>query len=252
MKLRYDKISYPNQAFRHYLAFSRYLKICNLLKFHLKKRNIILDLGCGVGEYFKSFNLKDYLVVGCDVEYLALQNRICNFNPVQGSTEMLPFRDKSFDLILFSEVLEHLSNPNKALDEIERISKHKGLLIISTPLKNAIYEKQIYVSIVVFIVYIAQKLCGRPIPQSEHISLHSFDELRQKLTKRNLTIKKEYFTGFCLPFSVELLNFLFKFKQISKLYAKLDNYVNHAKPLKTSALNWTMILCTEKNEVCSH
>jgi len=247
MKLRYDKSSYPNRAFRHYLAHSRYLKIYNLLKLHLKKGGAILDLGCGQGEYLKGHYPKDSLVVGCDVEYLALQNRIGNFNPVQGSAEKTPFKEESFDVILFSEVLEHLPNPDKALDEIGRIIKHKGSLIISTPLKNSIYEKQMYISIRFFIIYLIQKLCRRPLPQSDHISLHSADELKQKLTERSLTIQKEYFTGFCLPFSVEVLDFLFKFKQVMKLYAKLDNYVNHAKPLRTSALNWIMILCTEKN-----
>lgn len=48
----------------------------------------------------------------------------------------IPFRDSIFDLILLSEVLEHLSHVNSALQELKRISKNKGLIIISTPTLN--------------------------------------------------------------------------------------------------------------------
>jgi len=46
-------------------------------------------------------------------------------------------KDKNYDLILFSEVIEHLENDTKALSDIWKVLKPRGLLIITTPSKNA-------------------------------------------------------------------------------------------------------------------
>lgn len=44
-----------------------------------------------------------------------------------------PFQNGTFDLILMEHVLEHLENPVKCLEELCRISKLKGIIIISMP-----------------------------------------------------------------------------------------------------------------------
>ena len=49
----------------------------------------------------------------------------------QGSVYELPYKDNSFDLVICTEVLEHLEEPAKALKEILRVSKK--YLIISVP-----------------------------------------------------------------------------------------------------------------------
>lgn len=45
----------------------------------------------------------------------------------------LPFLDNTFDTVVLGEVLEHLYYPINLLNELKRIIKSKGLLIISTP-----------------------------------------------------------------------------------------------------------------------
>jgi SAM-dependent methyltransferase len=46
--------------------------------------------------------------------------------------DMKPIPDESFGLVLNLESLEHISNPQKAIDEIHRILRPKGLLILTT------------------------------------------------------------------------------------------------------------------------
>ena len=58
--------------------------------------------------------------------------------------EPLPFEDSSFDIVFCTETIEHLhSSPRKPLDEIRRVLKRNGILILSTPniatLKNRLY-----------------------------------------------------------------------------------------------------------------
>lgn len=52
---------------------------------------------------------------------------------VIGNAENLPFEDQSFDVILATEVFEHLSNPNKLILEAYRVLKKNGKIIITVP-----------------------------------------------------------------------------------------------------------------------
>lgn len=51
----------------------------------------------------------------------------------------LPFKDASFDTVISFEVLEYVANTEKALDEIGRILKNKGLLIFSVPFLDPVH-----------------------------------------------------------------------------------------------------------------
>jgi SAM-dependent methyltransferase len=45
----------------------------------------------------------------------------------------LPFADRSFDLIVCFEAIEHTSEPGRALDELQRVARPDGMLLISSP-----------------------------------------------------------------------------------------------------------------------
>lgn len=56
-------------------------------------------------------------------------------------TEKLPFKNNSFDFIIFNEVFEHLRiNPIFALKEINRVLKPEGVLLLTTPNLYAIHK----------------------------------------------------------------------------------------------------------------
>lgn len=46
------------------------------------------------------------------------------------------FEDGMFDIIISSDVIEHLNEPDTFLEEIKRLIKSKGFLIIGTPIKH--------------------------------------------------------------------------------------------------------------------
>lgn len=96
----------------------------------------ILDAGCGEGITLEKLTklFPDRRVVGVDTEPENLE--ICKRHnlPVQdGSLYALPFADASFDTVLFSEVIEHLDMPEKALSEINRVLRPGGRVIIIFP-----------------------------------------------------------------------------------------------------------------------
>lgn len=49
------------------------------------------------------------------------------------SSEVLPFHPDTFDLVVMTEVLEHLFNPDFTLNELKRVLRPQGICILSTP-----------------------------------------------------------------------------------------------------------------------
>jgi len=89
----------------------------------LEDVNSVIDIGCGEGFIINCLNRPD--ITGVDISKKALdiakrKNPGCNF--CTGSVYDLSFKESSFDLVIATEILEHLENPEEALQEIGRIS----------------------------------------------------------------------------------------------------------------------------------
>ncbi len=91
------------------------------------KGKTALDVGCREGIQSKLLEKKGYRVISIDIEKDYDKCRIVDVN------KKLPFKNKSFDLIWCSEVIEHLDNPEKSVREFKRILKKNGDLILTTP-----------------------------------------------------------------------------------------------------------------------
>ncbi len=91
----------------------------------------ILDLGCGYKPFKYLFEEN-----GIVADYIGVDFSSENAEPdfiVDLNKENLPFENEAFDLIIISEVLEHIYNPFHVLDEAIRVLKKGGLIYISTP-----------------------------------------------------------------------------------------------------------------------
>lgn len=96
----------------------------------------ILEVGCRAGNLTQHFH-EGNEVVGIDVDRNALvefEKRLgLEGHWVDADSEDFPFEDGRFDTVVFSEVMEHLRFPQKALKEIARALKPGGRLIGSVP-----------------------------------------------------------------------------------------------------------------------
>ena len=100
------------------------------------KAETILDAGCGEGFTMDKLSKNGVGKKIEGVEYakeaiLLGKKLFPNLIFKKGSAYELPYKDNSFDLVICTEVLEHLKEPAKALKEILRVSKK--YLIISVP-----------------------------------------------------------------------------------------------------------------------
>jgi len=99
----------------------------------MKLRGKILDLGCGILPYYSLYRDHFAQTVACDYD---IRGPI----DVQLDASNLPFSNASFDVILMSEVIEHVPNAEKALAEINRVLKPGGLLLITWPFNYMMHE----------------------------------------------------------------------------------------------------------------
>ncbi|MEX2401388.1 MAG: class I SAM-dependent methyltransferase [Rhodothermales bacterium] len=97
----------------------------------------LLDAGCGEGFVLDAVakEYPDMRLSGIDVSEKAIEYAKSHFGDRArfrpGSVYKLPFSDKSFDTVLCSEVLEHLEDPNRAIEELKRVARK--YVIISVP-----------------------------------------------------------------------------------------------------------------------
>ena len=120
----------------------RYLSVCDIVKG--KK---VVDAACGEG--YGSRILSDFAedVIGIDIDKETIERAakkyelIKNIKFLVGSVEKLELDDKSVDVVISFETIEHVDSgiQNSFLSEIKRVLKDDGILVMSTPNK-AIYS----------------------------------------------------------------------------------------------------------------
>jgi SAM-dependent methyltransferase len=104
-------------------------------------RGLVLESGCGVGEYLARLGQEAHMAVGLDVEFLRLvEAKKKNKNVMCAASEHLPFRTGLFDLVLSNEVIEHVQNDKRTLDESVRVMKVCGRLALFCPNRGYPFE----------------------------------------------------------------------------------------------------------------
>lgn len=151
-----------------------------------QKASSLLDIGCGEGQVDKfllSHN-SDLKITGVDFDKEALRKAKINCPEMtvkKADIYHLPFSDKSFDLIICLEVLEHLDKPELALKEFKRIGQR---FLISVP-------HEPFFSLASFF---SGKYLSRFGKHPEHLQFWSEKRFEKLLRKyfRNFKIKKSF------------------------------------------------------------
>ena len=136
-----------------FLAEDRAIEQIELFKSEVKKFSGIdfkdkklLEIGAGVGTFVvtarKKYNINAYGIEPSKDEFspffeistlLLKEHNLPGDIVIQGNAENLPFENDSFDLIYSTNVLEHVQNPKKVLEESVRVLKKGGFLQFVIP-----------------------------------------------------------------------------------------------------------------------
>ncbi len=102
----------------------------------IKKNDSVLEIGCGGGRLSCEIQQSGYKVISTDFEPSAVHytkgSGIMN-SFVSNSGEGIPIRDESIDLIVMTDVLEHILDHALTIQECHRVLKRGGYIVITVP-----------------------------------------------------------------------------------------------------------------------
>ena len=94
----------------------------------------VLDVGCGAGELGRSLNGKQCNLTGYDLKLDRVNaNREAYQLLEEHDIEKHGFGSEKYDVIVFSDVLEHLNDPEKVLEKSRESLSSEGMLLVSLP-----------------------------------------------------------------------------------------------------------------------
>ncbi len=104
------------------------------------KMSKIMEIGCASGMMLKEFDkrLAADMNIGLDMSVGSIELAKVEFpksHYLVGDGKILPFKDKSIDLVIASDIIEHYEDPEEGLKEMQRISKY---IMFKIPLEKCL------------------------------------------------------------------------------------------------------------------
>ena len=109
----------------------------------LDQSHACLDLGCGPGGFLSVAAPMCSTIVGVDIvpafvdecRAQIARTGLTNASVVLNETDQLPFGDKVFDRVLMVDTIHHLENASASMNEVHRVLKDDGQLVVFEPNK---------------------------------------------------------------------------------------------------------------------
>ena len=145
----------------------------------------LLEVGSGMGHLVAQ--LEDtFETVGIDLNHWAVKESksVVQKSSLQtASAQELPFEDGVFNVVIIKHIVEHLPNPEKAINEIGRVTAKGGYLILATPNLGSLLKP-----------WKGEKWIGYQDPT--HISLKQPEEWLELIKNAGFEIKRAFSDGF--------------------------------------------------------
>lgn len=111
--------------------------------------------------------------------------------------------EAQFDLMLCSEVIEHVRESSRALGEMSRLLRPGGVLILSTPQRHSPLELCSKVALHPRMIGLTRHVYREPVVRTGHINLMTRRELHQQLDRAGFVIRETHAGGVYLPVVAE-------------------------------------------------
>lgn len=212
-KYIYDGREWSEEEIRQLLKPKGKMASRAIATLQMVEGDVILDVGCGAGEFAYHIAPRVSRVVAIDTLETSIEIAkdffsLPNIDFIAGDLFQMKFPSSSFDCVLFLETIEHVENPMAFLKEFHRLLKPKGFLIISTP--NALNYSNIVCNVYLyfsrwarFIVTSINKEKRNTGTQLDHIYLWDFTTLYRLLNRSGFIYVDHAFASFW-PLTVNL------------------------------------------------
>jgi len=101
---------------------------------------IVLDVGCGAGRSLVGQAGYCVVIDIAEPELRHAKEKLPGFGFVLGDAQHLPFREEIFDTVLCSHIIEHVPQPKQLVQEVHRVTKKGGALMLEVPNGFSILE----------------------------------------------------------------------------------------------------------------
>jgi len=163
----------------------------NLIQNYVNLKNtLVLDIGCGKGEYDNLFIENKAIVMGCDIYIpgiIIANKRNNNVHYIITDAMNLPLRNYSIEFIFINEVLEHIKDDDKCIKESYRVLKENKIIAIFAPNKFFPWETHLRIKkfpslFLSFLPINFRKIIFKIFKQ-KYISIYTRKTLYEKLKK---------------------------------------------------------------------
>ncbi|MEH6582263.1 MAG: class I SAM-dependent methyltransferase [Halioglobus sp.] len=168
-----------------------------------------LEVGPGAGGYLPVLAAAAGEVVAADIEeaYLsqarALAVTLPNLSCVKDDITATELPAGGFDLILCTEVIEHIADSDAALCGLYHALSDDGCLILSTPQRYSPLEICAKIAFLPGVIDLVRWIYREPIIETGHINLLTESELRRQIHAAGFRVESDYKLGFYLPLIAE-------------------------------------------------
>lgn len=108
------------------------------------KKGLLLDIGCGTGEFLNTVKQDGWKTIGIEPSPSARKQGIENYKlDVREESELENLPANSFDVITMWHVMEHVAHPRERVQKLNELLKSDGVLIIAVPNRNS-YDAKFY------------------------------------------------------------------------------------------------------------
>lgn len=154
----------------------------------------ILDVGCADGIILEPF-IKDNNIVGMEIsESLSRKARKKGMKVLQIDIEKgFPFPDKNFDIVVATQIMEHIVNTDFFLAECNRVLRKNGAIIVSVPNINTLFSP-----LIMFLFDYPPPSASRY--GSPHVKDFTLSTLTIALENNGFAIEKKQGKLFFIPF----------------------------------------------------
>ena len=174
-----------------------------------KQLNRVLEVGPGSGIYLPILAELFEEVTTSDVEYAYLENAshlremYSNLSLIVDDITDTKLPEASFDLILCTEVIEHIADSTSAIAGMHRVLKPGGILILSTPQRWSPLELIAKIAFMPGIIDLVRLIYKEPILETGHINLMTSEQVVRQLKSVGFHICERFKSGMYLPFIAE-------------------------------------------------
>jgi SAM-dependent methyltransferase len=107
--------------------------------------------------------------------------------------------ERSFALVLCSEVIEHITDTTSVIAGIRRLIAPGGILILSTPQRYSLMELACKVAFMPGVIGIVRKIYGEAVFETGHINLMTEREVTRHLESAGFRIRERFKSGLYIP-----------------------------------------------------